>query len=202
MRFSCNYDYYPQPYEPNFFLREMTVDVLCVSENDEEVTAARMAIDHLDIDRALDNRQDIYEICDADSSGWESVFEALFEPGTQAEWREDFKFDELISHILFMHRSVFHPVLFAWQSFIFDHVANLTGHAAAFVMWKGETDLTDSQLSDLGFRIIAGTDLRLRPNMLLNNYSASHESRDVLDLQIPSDAQEYVDVNWKKQNEP
>lgn len=197
MKFHCQFDYYPQPYEPNFYIREMIIDVVCGTAEGDEVVAGRLAIDHLDIIRADVSGESIYEVCDADSGGGERVFAGLFEPGTPAEWRADFRFDEPICHLLFMHRSVFHPVLRDWQSYIIDHVAKLVGDDSAFVMWRGETDLSDHELARLGFRVIAGEDLRMRPNMYQHDYDAARDDRDVLGFDVPNDVADYVERAWK-----
>ena len=198
MYFDCRFTYFPRPFEPNHFLREMTIDVVCGVDDFGDVVAARLAVDRLDIGRAATAGEDVYEVCDADSSGWEAVFAGLFEPGGQGEWRSDFGFVEPIDHLLFMYHSVFHPALREWQAYIIDHVAALFGHESAFVMWQSETDLTDTELAALGFRIIAGSNLRLRPNMLRHEYDASDDERDVLDLCVPGDAEEFVKANWKR----
>lgn len=198
MRFECRYSYHPAPCEPCEFLEELTIDVVCMSGDSEEVVAGRMALDHLNIDRAINAHEDIYMICDSDSAGWEHVFAELFEPGTQAEWREDFRFDEPISHLLFLHNAVFHPALLSWQSFIIHNVANLYGDSAALVMWKGETDLSEQQLRDLGFWIIAGSELYMRANMLQHNYSPEQDETELFTLEVPNNAGEYVENNWKE----
>ena len=198
MEFQCRFNYFPKPIDPQQYLRNMTVDVVCPVENsDDYVVAARLQIDQLGLARPFEDGEDIYQICDADSAGWEAVFAGLFEPGTQAEWRKDFRFDEQISNLLFMYQAVFHPALVNWQQFIIDHVANLTGDDSAFVMWKGTTDLDDKQLSDLGFRIVAGTGLRFRVNCFQNEYSASEDARNVNAIEVPADAQANVEKNWK-----
>jgi hypothetical protein len=163
------------------------------------VLAGRLAFDLLDIGRAEVAGENLYEICDADSAGWEGVYAALFEPeGEYGEIRRDFDFYEPIDHVLFLYKMVFHPAIRSWQSFILDHTATLFGHMSALTMWKGMTDLTDIEMSQLGFRIIAGQNLLFRPNMMKNEYSADEEKRDVLGLVVPDDAGEYVERAWKE----
>lgn len=198
MHFDCKFSYYPQPMESNFFLRPMTVDVMCYVDDYGDTVAARLAIDHLDVSRVVVMGEDLYDVCDCDSAGWEAVFKAIFEPGGEGEWRSDLGIDDPINNVLFMHKAVFHPSLREWQRFIIDHAATLYGHDSAFVMWKGETDLTDKELAELGFRIVAGTDLRVRPNMFQNAYDGEQDERETFDLFVPADAGEYVNVAWYK----
>ena len=201
MYFRCQFCYYPQPFEPNLYIQEMTVEVLCGTDEEgvgDGVVAARLAVDVLDISRAQVADVRIYDICDADSAGWEHVYSAMFDPDSQAEWRRDFDFYEPITRVLFLYRSVFHPELRDWQSFVIDHVAKLFGEDSVLVMWKDKTDLSDSELARLGFRIIAGSDLLLRPNMFQHEYDASEDERDTLDFNVAPDAAKYVDAAWKK----
>jgi hypothetical protein len=200
MRFRCHFDYYPQPCEPCLYIRPMVVDVVCFTDSGDEVIAGRLAVDHLDLDRTEVEGEDVYEICDSDSAGWERVHTALFEPeGAYADLRREFNFHEAVSHVLFLHKSVFHPALRDWQSFIIDHVATLFGHESALVMWKKQTDLTDSELADLGFRIVAGHDLLFRPNMYKHKYSALDDDRNTLNLEVASDTEQYVEQKWNKE---
>jgi hypothetical protein len=199
MRLRCQFEYYPQPYEPELYLRPVAIDVVCHSEPDSEAIAGRIALDHLDLVRAETTGENVHDICDADSGGWEAVYAALFEPALDfAEIRGDFKFNDPINHLLFLYRSVFHPVLRDWESFILDHVATLFGEDSALVMWKKETDLSDRELARLGFRIVAGHDLLFRPNMLRHEYCASSDDRDLLDFSVDKSVEEYVLREWTK----
>jgi hypothetical protein len=199
MEFQCQFTHHPQPCDPQYFIRPVIVDVVCWTDSDEKAVAGRLALDHLDVSRAEYAGEDIYELCDADSAGWEGVCAALFElVGDSVELRGELEFDEPINHVLFLYQMVFHPVLRDWQSFILDHVATLFGEDSALVMWRGKTDLTDLELSDLGFRIISGHKLLFRPNMMQNEYSALEDERNVQDLEVPKDAEEYVERTWKE----
>lgn len=65
-------------------------------------------------------------------------------------------------------------------------------------MWRGETDLSDAELTSLGFRIVAGHDFLFRPNILKNEYNAVDDNRDVFDLDIPADIGAYVEIEWDR----
>ncbi len=199
MRFDCKFRYYPHVTEPDDFIRPYVIDIICSSETDEEVIVAKIALDYLDIVRAEVSRQHLYEVCDADSAGWEHVYSAIIEPGVNsAEIRRDFGFDEPVHSILFVYQSVFHPCLRDWQRYILDHVCGLFGNDSATVMWKGETDLSDKELASLGFRIVAGHDLLFRPNMLKNEYDSLEDRRNPFDIEVEDDVGEYVLGAWKK----
>ena len=63
-------------------------------------------------------------------------------------------------------------------------------------MGRNETDMDDKERASLGFRMIAGSDILLRPNMLKNDYSAIDDDRDTLNLVVPADVQDYINERW------
>jgi len=198
MRFSCKFDYYPAPCEPNLFINPVTIDVLCNDTSYGEQVVARMSIDHLDLMRAEACGEDVLIVCDADSAGWEAVYSALFEPGNDfVELRRDFNFGEPVFDILFMHRSLFHSAVDEWRMFILDHAACLFGESTAFVMWKNETGLTNSELSQLGVRKIAGHDLHFRPNMLKTDFDRSGFASRILDFEVPKGTGAEFEAAWQ-----
>ncbi len=199
MRFSCHFDYYPAPWDSQFFINPVTVDVLCGDERGDEHLVARLAIDHLNLSRAECCGEDVFDVCDADSAGWEAVYAALFEPGEDfVELRRDFDFHDPIFDVLFLHRSAFHPAIYDWRMYIVDHAACLFGESSALVMWKNETGMPEADLASLGFRRIAGHDLLFRPNMLKNDYDRNRDGNRILDLQVDSSVGRTVDDEWKQ----
>lgn len=72
MRFECRSIFYPKPLEPDDYIRPHDVSVIC-STSDEEVIAARLAVDYLDILRAEIDGESVCDVCDADSAGWKCV---------------------------------------------------------------------------------------------------------------------------------
>ena len=197
MRFSCHFDYYPEPWDPQFFINPVTVDVLCGDENGNDCLVARMAIDHLDLIRAETSGQDVLDVCDADSAGWEAVYSALFEPGEDfVELRRDFNFNDPVLDVLFLHRSAFHRSIYDLRMFIVDHAACLFGETTALVMWNSETGIPDSDLAKLGFRKIAGHELLFRPNMLVNAYDRANDAARILDIEVSSSAAKEVEDEW------
>lgn len=201
MRFECRSTYHPKPLEPDDYIRPHDISVICSSSDDEEVVAARLAVDHLDILRAELEGQSVCHICDADSADWEHVYSATIEPAIDfAEIREDFGFRDPVNGLVFIHRAVFHPSTRDWQRLIIDSVCNMFPEDTAVVMRKDTTDLTDKELASLGFRIVAGWDLLFRPNMLKRDYDTAEDERHpVLSLKVPADAGEYVKQEWRRE---
>lgn len=197
MRFECHSTFYPKPFEPSHYIRTGEIDVFCHTAGDQDTVAARLAVDYLDITRAESEGQSILYVCDSDSAAWMQVYEATIEPDINfAGIREDFGFDDPIHGLVFIHGAVFHRDLLPWRRFIIDSVCRLFPEDTATVMWKHATDLESKELASLGFRIIAGSELLFRPNMLENGYSALADPRDPLDLIVAEDAQDHVDQQW------
>ena len=94
MEFRCQFTYMPQPCEPGFYIRPMTIDIFCLHEVENEL-AGRLAIDHLDLMRANSDGVNVFDICDSDSQGWGDVYEATLESKKgYAELRQEFEMDE------------------------------------------------------------------------------------------------------------
>ncbi|QDT04834.1 hypothetical protein K227x_32310 [Rubripirellula lacrimiformis] len=197
MRFECNSIFYPKPTDPTHYFRTNEMNVWCYTDGDEPVVAARLAVDYLDIARAVSDGQSILHVCDADSSAWMHVYEATIEPDIHfLGIREDFGFDDPIHGLVFIHGAVFHPDLLLWRRFIIDSVCRMYPEDTATVMWKHTTDLAPNELASIGFRKIAGSKLLFRPNMLENAYSALDDDRDPMDLVVADNAQDSVDDQW------
>lgn len=197
MRFECNSTFYPKPTDPTHYFRTDEIDVWCNTAGDEPAVAARLAVDYFDIARAVSDGQSILHVCDADSSAWMQVYETTIEPDINfLGIREDFGFDDPIHGIVFIHSAVFHPDLLPWQRFIIDSVCRLFPKDTATVMWKHTTELEPKELASIGFRMIAGSELLFRPNMLENAYSALDDDRDPIDLVVAEDAEDQIDELW------
>lgn len=197
MRFECNSIFYPKPTDPTHYISTNEIDVWCHTVGDEPAVAARLAVDYLDIARAVSAGESILHICDADSAGWMNVYEETIEPDINfLGIREDFGFDNPVLGLVFIHGAVFHPDLFPWRQFILDSICHMFPLDTATVMWMHTTDLEPKELASLGFRKIAGSELLFRPNMLENEYSALDDSRDPTELVVAEDAQDLVDQQW------
>ncbi len=199
MQFECNSIFYPKPTDPTHYFNTNEIDVWCHTDGDEPAIAARLAVDYLDIARAVGAGESILHICDAESAGWMSVYETTIEPDIHFTGiREDFGFDNPILGLVFIHGAVFHPDTLPWRQFILDSICRMFPPDTATVMWNNTTDLEPKELASLGFRKIAGSELLFRPNMLENAYSVMGDTRDPMELMVAEDAQDYVDEQWEQ----
>ena len=198
MHFDCRFRYFPQPYEPNLFLREYEIDV--ISGNDERsFVAGRLAVDFLDMTRVESAGETVLEVCDADSDGWVDVYNSILEvKGRQAQLKEEFDFDDPIYNIAFLRAFVFGPSLQEWRKFIIAHVADMFSFDTATVMRKGHQEFSKPDLAELGFWSISGTDLLFRPNTHRHPYDPVQEERDVLDAEACQFDEEFVKKHWNQ----
>ncbi len=197
MRLRCTFNYCAAPIEPNDFIRDSVIDVVCSTEDGEPVVAGRVAVDHLDLTRAECSGQDIYEVCDADSAGWEQVYAGLLDTHSgMVNLKADLELNESVCHVLFIHKAFFHRSIREWQSYVIDHVCRLFGEDSIAVMWKGETDLSEKELADLGFRKVANENLIFRLNMYVHPYDATKDQRDPPVMDVDTDAEDFINEGW------
>ena len=199
MRFAIHSNFYPRPYEPNNLIQSMEIDVICPSDAEDDVVAGRISVDFLDIVRVERFGASLFHVCDADSAEWTHLYETIVEPATDFRGlREDFEFEDPIHGIAFIRQIVLHPALAEWQQMVVDAVCELFSEFTAVVMEKDKAVLSDKELAGLGFRIVAGCQMLFRPNMVVNPYRLAHDERDPLtDLQVPGDAQDFIEERWE-----
>lgn len=200
MQFNCRFSYFPQPYDPEYFIREYEIDVISGNEQGEFL-AGRLALDFLDIDRIELSGESVFEVCDADSSGWVNVYRGLFdEHDGSVELRKDFEFDDPIHYIVYLHRVVLGPSMRDWRKFIVAHVANMFSHDTATVMRKDQEEFSKTELTELGFWSIGGSNLLFRPNTHQHPYDPNADQRDALSADACQFDEEFVNKYWQKRS--
>lgn len=160
-----------------------------------EVPVARIAFDHLDLTRAQYHDQDSWQICDGESAVWAEVYRLIFQPGADRELKDDFQVESNVFDVLLLHRALFHPCVKSYRQLVLDHMANLFGPTSVTALWHGTGDLTDAELSELGFRLVAGSKLCLRLNMVDCRFD-HREMLDVSDVVAPDSAEEWLETCW------
>jgi hypothetical protein len=199
MRFRCTTDYAPKIFDPADYVYSTTVEILCPAddESDDDVIGGKVGLEHLDIGRAINARQDLFEICDAKSHRWYHIHRAVFQRDTYG-LKDEFDFGEPLISLVYVRHFVLHPELRPWQGFVLDSLAHPYGYESALVMWRGQTNLSDTELTRLGFRVIARTDLLFRPNMDRHEYEADRDERDVFKLQLGPSVADFVEAEWQR----
>lgn len=179
MRFDVRYEYHPAAElgDPFLFIDKYVVDVVVPADDDSyaDVLAARFAVDRIDRLR-VDQQEDLFQVCDSDSQGWESVSATLFGLDVDPpDLRKDFHDSEagVLFNLVFIWNMVIRSDAKHLATYLIHHVAALFPDESAVLMWHESNDLSESELASLGFRKIAGSALLLRPNLLKTSYDPS-----------------------------
>ena len=196
MRFSCHFDYFPTKWIPELLVNPMTFEVRCFDDLGNDCVVARLAIEHLDLTKVALTGRPLHDACDINASKWLPLQEALFEPKSSGELRRDFRLDDSVRSVLFLHRSMFHREIHEWRMFILDHVAGLSGRHSALVMRRKETGLALADLARLGFRRIAGHDVLFRPSTIVSEYDPAEDARTVFNLVLDHRTDIEVEDQW------
>src|SRR6202521_5803890 len=139
----------------------------------------------------------LFDICDSDSQGLHEVHTILTK-GKQ-EFRPDLKIKEMTSHVMFLYGVVFHPSIYPHRQGILDAVLNLFGEESVAVMWKDTSGLSETELADLGFCKIAGSELIFRHSALPTPFrDANPTGQNTDDAVAESEHEEWVLQEWKR----
>jgi len=78
----------------------------------------------------------------------------------------------------------------------------LFGEDTILVMWRGNTDLADRELDEIGFAKIAGTELIFSHQSLLTHYSKKHPQGDPESFNYVAEPEfeDWVDERWGDQD--
>lgn len=157
-----------------------------------------IAADQVLIGDAQIDGMSMFDVCDQDSQGIYEAYEALFDD--KGEFQPELNIDEPADSLIFVWRSVLHSRVRPYLQGIIDTIGTLFGNEAVLAMWHQTTDLSDVELSQLGFRRIAGSKLIYRHSALRSDYSDEHPcGMDVpLDFEAEESDEEWVLREWKK----
>lgn len=180
------------------YIRPLEVAVLCTDEQGlEEYTVGRLALDQVLWMAAQIERVSLFEICDSDSQGLHEVHTILTR-GRQ-EFRRDLRIDGVTDHVLFLHTAVIHPSFHAYRQGILDAVFRLFGEQSLAVMWRDTSGLTDAELSELGFCLVAGAELVFRHSSLRTRFSDRYPRGQPADDAVATpECEEWVLGEWRQ----
>lgn len=197
MQVECSFASPLHRYEPDDFIRHLDLRVVDYTEDGEQILLGRIAADLLPIGDVVNAGQDLYEVCDADSAGWEQVHSILFEPGTE-EFREELQIEGCPDSVIFVWKSLLHPKLRSYHQGIFETVGGLFGYATVIAIWNHAVQLTEKELAELGFKKIANEDLIYRDMSMRAAYSDRNPDGTEIDLEFqPTRAdEEWVRQHW------
>ncbi len=197
MHVECSFSSPLYRHEPDDFIRELHLRVVDYTEDGEQILLGRIAADLLPIADVVNAGEDLYEVCDADSAGWEEVYNILFEPRT-VEFREELQIGASPDNVIFVWKSLLHPKLRPYHQGIFQTVGGLFGYATVVAIWSHALQLTEKELAELGFKKIANQDLIYRDMSMRAAYSDKHPDGTEIDLElelIKAD-EDWVSQHW------
>lgn len=195
----CNFREPTQKSEPDDWVRHLVLDVFAFDSESDEHLIAKIAADQVLWSDAEDAGEDLFDVFDADSQGLCEVYETLTgEYGKVGEFHPALEIEFPISHIIFIYRAVIHADVRHCQQSIIDTVGNLFGDACVVTMWQDVTDLSDTELSELGFCKIAGSKLHYRRGILKYRYGEKYPRGQGIDVVASPEQERWVREQWGK----
>ena len=150
---SCEFSVPLGRFDLSAYIRELDISVYILDDNDQKIILGKIAADQLLLADAEVDGKRLLDICDEDSQGMYELYTALFENGS--EFHSELGLDFPTEHILFLWRSTLHQKIFPYQEAILAVLSEMFGHDCVVIMWREVSQLTDKQLSGLGFSKIA-----------------------------------------------
>lgn len=197
MRLHCEFSTPVARTDLDDYIRHLEISVGCYDEEcANEHIVGKLALDQILWADALVDGASLFEICDNDSQGLHEVHSILTK-GKQ-EFRPDLKINEVTSHVMFLYGAVFHPSIHPFRQGILDAAFNLFGEESLAVMWKDTSGLSESDLADLGFCKIAGSDLIFRHSTLRTKFGDEHPTGQDADVVAEPAFEEWVMQEWQR----
>lgn len=181
------------------YVRSLEVAVVCYGEEEgeDEYVVGRLGLDQILWSDAQVDGVPLHLVCDNDSSGMVELYESLTEDGE--EFRTELGIEMPASHVLFLHAAVFHPCVHAHRQGILDAAFRLMGGDCLAVMWRDTSGLPQAQLTQLGFRRAAGSELVYRHSMNRTPFGDAHpRGIDASGVVAEPAFQEWVAQQWRQ----
>lgn len=197
MRLHCEFSTSVARTDLDDYIRHLEISIGCYDEDClNEYVVGKLAMDQILWADAIVDGVSLFEICDNDSQGLHEVHMILTK-GKQ-EFRPDLKINEVTSHVMFLYGAVFHPSIHPYRQGILDAAFNLSGEESVAVMWKDASGLSESELADLGFCKIAGSDLIFRHSALRTPLGDQFPKGQDSDVVAEPEYEEWVEQEWER----
>jgi hypothetical protein len=195
---SCQFDTPLGRSDYSDYVRALQLDVSAYDEVGNRILLGKIAADQVLIGDAQSNGMPQLDVCDQDSQGLYEIYEALFDD--KGEFQPELNIDVPADSLIFVWRAVLHSRIRPYLQGVIDTIGTLFGNETVLAMWQQTTDLSDAELSQLGFRRIAGSNLIYRHSALRSDFYDDHPSgMDVpLDFEADESDEEWVLAEWKK----
>src|SRR5436309_1678397 len=201
MRLHCEFSTPVARTDLDDYIRHLEISVGCYDEDVlHEYIVGKLAVDQILWMNALVDGVSLFEICDSDSQGLHEVHTILTK-GKQ-EFRPDLKIKEITSHVMFLYGAVFHASIHPYRQGILDAAFNMFGEESLAVMWKDISGLPETELADLGFCKIVGSDLIFRHSALQTPFGDIFPRGQDADVHAQPEYEEWVEQEWRRVSGP
>lgn len=188
--------------EDHGFIRHYDVDVFGFGEDGEHLIG-KVAFDIFLWGDAEAAGASLFDICDADSQGWYEVFCDLsgrktFGEGGRDEILPELGIEEFVDKIAFLWRFLLHPeAKTSYTKAVVHNIARYVGIDSILTTWHGTLEMPDSDLVDIGFSKIGGSELIFRDLHLQVPYDARHPLGEEIDFAARPEHGEWVRESWE-----
>ena len=198
MRLHCEFSTPVARTDLDDYVRHLEIGVVCYDEDGlDEYTVGKLAMDQILWADAIVEGVSLFEVCDNDSQGLHEVHSILTQAGH--EFRADLRIRDVTSHVLFLYGAVFHPAIPPCRQRILQAAFTLFGEESLAVMWKDTSGLSETELADLGFCKIAGSELIYRHSALRTPFHDAHPTGQNTDAAVvEQEDEEWVMQEWKR----
>ena len=190
--------------EEHGFIRHYGVDVFGFGEDGEHLIG-KVAFDVFLWGDTEAAGASLFDICDADSQGWYNVFCALSGRETIRDGRRDEilpepGIEDVLDRIAFIWRFLLHPeARLSYTKAVIHDIARYVGDESILTMWHGTLEMPESDLVDMGFAKIGGSQLIFRDLHLQVPHDARHPRGEEVDVEARPEHGEWVLKEWEKQ---
>ena len=200
MRLHCEFSAPVARTDLDDYIRHLEISVGCYDEDAlNEYIVGKLAVDQILWMDAIVEGVSLFEICDADSAGLHEVHTILTK-GRQ-EFRPDLRRSRRSrATSCSCTVAVFHPSIHPYRQGVLDAAAEpVRWEESLAVMWMGISGLSETELADLGFSKIAGSDLIFRHSALRTPFHDAHPTgQDADDAVAGPGHEEWVMREWKR----
>jgi hypothetical protein len=200
IRIQCNFEASIGRTELDDYTRSLNLSVIGFTEDGLDIVLGRMCADQLLLRAAADDGEDLIGICDNDSGSMVDLFTSLFDDDYL--FQAEFGVDENTDHVLFLWKSTFHPKLRPYQAGILNTLPEMLGNDSAMVMRRNACDLDETELVDLGFKRIAGTEFLFRHLAYMNEFTRVNPKGTEVpaDFEVVEADAEWVLEHWNEED--
>jgi hypothetical protein len=197
MRLHCEFTTPVARTDLDDYIRHLEISVGCYDEDClNEYIVGKLAMDQILWADAIVDGISLFEICDNDSQGLHEVHNILTK-GKQ-EFRADLRINEITGHVMFLYGAVFHDSIHPHRQGILEAAFNLFGEESLAVMWKDTSGLSETELADLGFCKIAGSDLIFRHSAHRTKFNDEQPQSQDADVVALPEHEEWVEQEWRR----